>query len=137
MQWSEDDTAVLAMAAAGGTEIMKALDEGGNTKDVTGVGKAIIANLALSKGPMAGANSKVLGLAANPKKEQIFKGVDFRTFAFEYQFFPRDSKKRKKLDKLLVNLSITCIQSLRIVIILFTFILLNLISFTTLMVQKI
>ena len=31
-----------------------------------------------------------MGLAANPKKEQVFKGVDFRTFSFDYQFFPRD-----------------------------------------------
>jgi hypothetical protein len=93
MQWSEDDTAALAMAAAGGSEIMKALDEGGNTKDVTDVGAAIIANIALSKGPQAAANSKALGLAANPKKEQIFKGVDFRTFSFDYQFFPRSEQE--------------------------------------------
>ena len=97
MQWSEDDTAVLAMAAAGGSEIMKALDEGGNTKDVTDVGTAIIANIALSKGPQAAANSKALGLAANPKKEQIFKGVDFRTFAFDYQFYPRSAEEAQNV----------------------------------------
>jgi hypothetical protein len=33
--------------------------------------------------------SAATGLAANPKKEQVFKGVDFRTFSFDYQFFPR------------------------------------------------
>jgi len=97
MQWSEDDTAALAMAAAGGSEIMKALDEGGNTKDVTDVGAAIIANIALSKGPQAAANSKALGLAANPKKEQIFKGVDFRTFAFDYQFYPRSPEEAQNV----------------------------------------
>ena len=89
VQWSEDDTAVLAMANAGGTEIMKAL-QADKKSDVTGVGAAIIANLALSKGPQAAGVSAALGLAANPKKEQVFKGVDFRTFSFEYQFFPRD-----------------------------------------------
>jgi hypothetical protein len=93
MQWSEDDTAALAMAAAGSSEIIKALDEGGTMKDVTDVGTAIIANIALSKGPQAAANSKALGLAANPKKEQIFKGVDFRTFAFDYQFYPRSPEE--------------------------------------------
>jgi len=97
MQWSEDDTAALAMAAAGGSEIMKALDEGGNAKDVTDVGAAIIANIALSKGPQAAANSKALGLAANPKKEQIFKGVDFRTFAFDYQFYPRSPEEAQNV----------------------------------------
>jgi len=97
MQWSEDDTATLAMAAAGGSEIMKAMSEGGNTKDVTDVGAAIIANIALSKGPQAAANSKALGLAANPKKEQIFKGVDFRTFAFDYQFYPRSPEEAQNV----------------------------------------
>jgi hypothetical protein len=101
MQWSEDDTAALAMAAAGGSEIMKAMSEGGNTKDVTDVGAAIIANIALSKGPQAAANSKALGLAANPKKEQIFKGVDFRTFAFDYQFYPRSPEEEQNVLNIL------------------------------------
>lgn len=89
VQWSEDDTSALAMMNAGGTEIMKAINED-KKSDVTGVGAAIIANLALSKGPNAAGNSAALGIAANPKKEQVFKGVDFRTFSFEYQFFPRN-----------------------------------------------
>ena len=92
MQWSEDDTAMLAAAGAGGSEVLKALTSGGKDSDVTGVGAAIISNLALSKGPNAAANSAALGLAANPKKEQVFKGVDFRTFQFEYQFFPRNEQ---------------------------------------------
>jgi hypothetical protein len=97
MQWNEDDTAALAMAAVGSGEIMKAMGEGGSMKDVTDVGTAIIANIALSKGPMAAANSKALGLAANPKKEQIFKGVDFRTFAFDYQFYPRSPEEAQNV----------------------------------------
>jgi len=97
MQWNEDDTAALAMAAVGSGEIIKAMGEGGSMKDVTDVGTAIIANIALSKGPMAAANSKALGLAANPKKEQIFKGVDFRTFAFDYQFYPRSAEEAQNV----------------------------------------
>jgi len=94
VQWSEDDTSALAMVNAGGTEIMKAL-QGDNKSDVKGVGAAVIANLSLSKLPanIAGGASAALGLAANPKKEQVFKGVDFRTFSFDYQFFPRDEKE--------------------------------------------
>ena len=90
MQWSEDDTAALAMVAAGGEEILKAV-QGNKDAKISDTGKAIITNLALSKGPNAGANSAATGLAANPKKEQVFKGVDFRTFSFEYNFFPRDA----------------------------------------------
>ena len=93
MQWSEDDTSLLAMAAAGGEEVIKALQSGGKNSDVKGVGADIIANLALSKGPNAGTNSAALGLAGNPKKEQVFKGVDFRTFSFDYQFFPRRAEE--------------------------------------------
>jgi len=100
MQWSEDDTAALAMAGAAvqqGFEIAKALDNKSNNADVKGVGAAIITNLTLSKGPNAGANSAALGLAANPKKEQVFKGVDFRTFSFEYQFFPRSPEEAQNV----------------------------------------
>ena len=89
VQWSEEDTMALAAVNAGGTEILKAVS-GDKKSDVTGTGAAIIANIALSKGPNAAGNSAALGLASNPKKEQVFKGVDFRTFSFDYQFFPRD-----------------------------------------------
>jgi hypothetical protein len=90
VQYSEEDTMALAMAKAGGEELMKALQTKGKDSNVTGVAADIISNLALSKGPFAAANSAATGLAANPKKEQVFKGVDFRTFQFDYQFFPRD-----------------------------------------------
>jgi len=97
MQWSEDDTGTLAMAGAGGSELVKALQSGGKNSDVTGVGAAIISSLALSKGPNSAGNSALLGLAPNPKKEQVFKGVDFRTFQFEYQFFPRNDTEAKNV----------------------------------------
>ena len=97
MQWSEEDTGMLAMAGAGGGEIAKALQSAGKNSDVTGVGAAIISNLALSKAPNAAGASAALGLAANPKKEQVFKGVDFRTFQFEYQFFPRNETEAKNV----------------------------------------
>ena len=89
VQWSDDDTGTLAMANTAGTEIMKAI-QGDKKSDVLGSLQSGIASAALSKGPQAAGVSAALGLAANPKKEQIFKGVDFRTFSFDYQFFPRD-----------------------------------------------
>ena len=97
VQWSDDDTSMLAMANAAGTEIMKAVTSGGNNSNVTGVAQAVITNIALSKGPNAAGNSAALGLAANPKKEQVFKGVDFRTFGFDYQFFPRNETEAKNV----------------------------------------
>jgi hypothetical protein len=101
VQWSEDDTSMLAMANAGGTEIMKAVTSMGKNSDVSGVAQAVITNIALSKGPNASANSAALGLASNPKKEQVFKGVDFRTFSFEYQFFPRNSDEAKNVMRII------------------------------------
>jgi hypothetical protein len=95
--WSEEDTAVLAAANAGGGEIVKALTPGSKDSNVTGMGQAIISNLALANAPNAAASGALLGLAANPKKEQVFKGVDFRTFSFEYQFFPRNSKEAQNI----------------------------------------
>jgi Tail-tube assembly protein len=97
VQWSEDDTTMLAMANAAGTEIAKAVTGQGKLKEAGGVAQAVITNIALSKGPNAAANSAALGLAANPKKEQVFKGVDFRTFSFDYQFFPRNPQEAKNV----------------------------------------
>jgi hypothetical protein len=86
VQYSDEDTTALQMANAGGTEILKAID-GDKKADIAGIAKTIVANAALAKVPGI---SSALGIAANPKKEQVFKGVDFRTFSFDYQFFPRD-----------------------------------------------
>jgi hypothetical protein len=88
MQWNEDDTGALAMATTAATELMAAV-KNKDAKNLTEPAKAIITNLALSKGPNAAGMSAATGLAPNPKKEQIFKGVDFRSFTFDYQFFPR------------------------------------------------
>jgi len=101
MQWSDDDTMMLQAAGQGIEEIMKAVDSEGKSSDVKGVGAAVLANFALSKGPNAGANSAALGIAANPKKEQVFKGVDFRTFSFDYQFFPRNESEAKNVMKII------------------------------------
>lgn len=90
-QWSDEDTAGFAMTQGVAGEIIKALSSGGKNSDVTGAAQGAVANLALTKGPDAAAVSNATGLAANPKKEQVFKGVDFRTFSFEYQFYPRDA----------------------------------------------
>ena len=97
VEWSEEDTGMIAMAGAVGGEVMKALQSGGKNSDVTGTGAAILTNIALSKGPNGAANSAATGLAANPKKEQVFKGVHFRTFSYDYKFFPRNSDEAKNV----------------------------------------
>jgi hypothetical protein len=37
------------------------------------------------------------GIAVNPKKEQVFKGVDFRTFNINYEFYPRSLEEAKNV----------------------------------------
>jgi hypothetical protein len=104
MQWGEQDTGTLAMGAAAldqGTEVAKALMGKSNNKDVGNLAGAIGTNLALSKGPFAAANSAATGLAANPKKEQVFSGVDFRTFQVEYQFFPRSASEAENVQRII------------------------------------
>jgi hypothetical protein len=108
MQWGEQDTGALAMAGATlnqGEELAKALAQNKGklqaTKDVGELAAAIGANVALSKGPFKDANSAATGLAANPKKEQIFGGVDFRTFQVEYQFFPRSVKEAENVQRII------------------------------------
>jgi hypothetical protein len=91
MQYSEEDTLGMAMALEGIDEILSAVAGGGKLADLTDTAQAAVTNLTLSKGIGAAGLSAATGLAANPKKEQIFKGVDFRTFQFDYQFFPRSA----------------------------------------------
>ncbi len=92
--WSEVDTAAIQAVADAGGALAEAMSNPANMKKSLASGGAVVreaaANLALTKLPNAGAVSAALGIAANPKKEQTFQGVEFRKFTFDYQFFPRD-----------------------------------------------
>ena len=92
--WSETDSAALQAVADAGSALAQAFTDEGSMKKALASGGAVVkeaaANLALTKLPNAGAVSAALGIAANPKKEQTFQGVEFRKFTFDYQFYPRD-----------------------------------------------
>ena len=93
MQWSEEDTFAFQAAGASANAILKALETGGSkgtSQEALGDAAGIAGAMGLKSDKQGAAASAATGLAANPKKEQIFKGVDYRTFAFDYQFFPRD-----------------------------------------------
>ena len=87
--WGEEDTFALSAAAKGADEIYRSFSNGANLNRMSKLGKEIIANQALEKGPFGKDLGIAAGVAANPKKEQAFKNVDFRTFTFEYQFSPK------------------------------------------------
>jgi hypothetical protein len=100
MQWGDDDTLALQMATTASEQLTQAVKAGsvkGAAEQLGGPAQAIITNLALSKGPNASALSAATGMAANPKKEQIFRGVDFRSFSFDYQFFPRSPEEAQNV----------------------------------------
>lgn len=66
--------------------------------DVSKQGGAAAAAIALSSPDKLGLSStsgiqKLTRMAPNPRKEQIFKSVDFRTFQFNYEFYPRDESE--------------------------------------------
>lgn len=90
MNWGEEDTNTFMYGAAGGEQIGKAVQGASQTDQVKSTASSIAAAIALQKTPEAGALSRTTGLAVNPRKEQVFKSVDFRTFAFTYEFYPRD-----------------------------------------------
>lgn len=90
MQWSEEDTALVQGAADAIQAALGNKGSNGKMSTLPQVAREGGAAIALNKVQNPGAISAALGIAANPKKEQTFKGVDFRKFTFEYQFFPRD-----------------------------------------------
>lgn len=94
--WGEEETFGFQAFLKGGEAISRAMKEG--KMDAITDPKQGLSGLAGSFGLQAlqktnagaaAALSNITGLAPNPMKEQIFKGVDFRTFTMEYQFAPR------------------------------------------------
>lgn len=100
--WSDEETAGISMAEAGIDEILNAFNTQSKNAGVgiLATAKEDVQAIVLSKGAgkvTGGALSAKLGIAANPKKEQVFRGLDFRTFTFDYQFFPRTAKEAEQV----------------------------------------
>ena len=83
----ETSSEQLAMAGAS-PEILNA----------AGSGAAV---LALNKGSAKNVLSGASGMSANPKKENLFKSVEFRGFQFSYQFFPRNADESQKIKEII------------------------------------
>jgi hypothetical protein len=97
--WAEEDTAEFQAFARGGEELGRALASlaGGDTPRSSGLVGEVLGALALNKGPGGGSLGIASGLAANPKKEQAFKNVDFRTFTFDYRFAPKSQTEAQNV----------------------------------------
>ena len=108
MDWSETDTAVAAAAFAGSELVERFLKE----SKKSGVGQAntdpakeaakVAGTVAALKAPGTGDYmSNITGLAVNPKKEQIFKGVNYRTFSMTYNFYPRNPAETANVNNII------------------------------------
>ena len=98
--WGEEDTFMFSALSRGGEEIARAMESKGSDTRATGLAAEVLSAMSV------GGNSPVAfgkemgvaaGLAQNPKKEQAFKNVDFRTFSFEYSFAPKSSDEAKNV----------------------------------------
>lgn len=104
-QWEEASTSNFQMAMRGGEALANAILDGAKTQNVSDQDKAQLSTIgaAVSLNTMPGKDSvsAITGLAANPKKEQIFRGVDFRTWSFDYQFFPRSKEEYQNVQNII------------------------------------
>lgn len=91
--WGEEDTFALSALAKGANEIGRSLNNDANLKRTGGIAAEVLTSMALDKGPLGKDLGIAAGLSSNPKKEQAFKNVDFRTFTFEYQFSPKSESE--------------------------------------------
>lgn len=114
VDWSAEDTTAAAALAAGSETLTKAFKDGekenlqqsGQAMSNLGQTASNAAKTALTvaslKSPETGNFMSIKsGLAVNPKKEQVFKGVDFRTFSFNYKFHPRSSDEAKNIIEII------------------------------------
>ena len=112
MQYADEGTAAQANSAGGlgaAGDVVDAVGKGLGSRNIDNITQSlrnlgsqitsgILAPIALATGAAGGDfMSKVAGLATNPKKEQIFKGVDFRTFSFEYTFAPTNKNESEQV----------------------------------------
>lgn len=98
VSYTEGETAAFEIGARMTKEVADAIEQR-NIQSLKGAAKDIAAAFVLSK-----TNSAVgvgAGRAVNPKKEQVFQGVNFRTFTFTYTFAPRSLPEAEIVKKII------------------------------------
>lgn len=105
--WESEDTEMFSMVREGGEALVnafKSLGPGGTTPtqgfdELAKKSGGMVGALGLKSSPQA--VQGLTGLAPNPRKEQFFKGVDFRTFTFQYQFFPKSAEEARNVQNII------------------------------------
>lgn len=65
----------------------------------TGAGAAVVKGFEMN--PARGLLSSLYKAAPNPRKEQLFKSMEFRRFSFNYQFAPRSSEEASYIKRII------------------------------------
>ena len=109
--YGEADTAIQELALRGvdiASATLESLSKNPTTKgggttsnDIQSALTGIAQNLTGDTGKLIG---KLTSLAVNPKKEQIFEGVPFRSFSYTYDFYPRSEDESENVKRILDEL---------------------------------
>jgi hypothetical protein len=96
--WQEEETEAGAYALEAMSTVTRALEarKGGmSMADIAAQESGAVgaAASAIATKFMPNILQVATGVTSNPRKEQLFRGVDFRTFVFDYSFFPRNEKE--------------------------------------------
>lgn len=103
--WQETSTFALSAVLQGAGELVRGVNNAVNNtgsvqdiKNVSSLAAEVGGGVLLDKFPSV---SPALGLAKNPKKEQQFTGIQFRTFSFDYVFAPRSEKEAENIQDII------------------------------------
>lgn len=89
--------ALLTSPGGTGKQIPDKIAKSGLVEGVTGAALNVLGDT----GKIIG---KLAGVATNPKKEQIFEGVPFRSFSYTYDFYPRSEEESENVKRILDEL---------------------------------
>ena len=71
------------------------------TRDMKLASDAVAASILAGDQEIGGYMGRRSGFAPNPRKEQMFDDLDFRTFGFEYKMFARNKKEFETIEQII------------------------------------
>lgn len=102
MEYTTQDMLGMTALANVGEDIAKFQGRQGSAMNALGgAGSALAAGVLNNTGQVGAFQSAASGLAGNPKKEQVFQNVEFRTFNFNYVFAPRNAAESEQVKQII------------------------------------
>lgn len=99
---------LLGQVAAGAKSALDALEAGGAEQGYASLKKSALRTI-LAQGEsvgqtVRGAITAVTGTVINPMIEMIYRSPNFRTFQFDFMFYPRDEKEARQVQLIIEKL---------------------------------